>query len=246
MKKISSILIIAIALFATSCKKDETSPKNTKQVLDFHWHSMVGSAEAALATTYTSNGVKFNLSSWRYYVSNFILIKADGSELKIADKVFLINMLEHDYSLDSVPVGNYKGFKFTLGLDSITNHKDPTLYSSENPLAIQTLGIHWSWNSGYIFFMAEGQYDSTATTLSPNKEFFFHVGTDELKRTIDFSNSPFSVVSGADKTIGIEMDFLKAIENLDLETENATHSFGALKPTAVKIANNWQAAFSLE
>jgi hypothetical protein len=36
----------------------------------------------------------------------------------------------------SVPVGNYKGFKFTVGLDSATNHKDPTLYSASNPLII--------------------------------------------------------------------------------------------------------------
>ena len=238
-----SILFLAITLFTTSCKKENL---NTHQLLDFHWHSMVGSKEAALDTTYTSNGINFNFSSWRYYVSNFTLIKSDGSEYKIADKVFLINMLNDEYSLDSVPVGNYKGFKFTLGLDSTTNHQDPTLYTAENPLALQSYPIHWSWNSGYIFFMAEGQYDSTATTQTPNKDYFFHVGTDDLKRTVDFSDSPFSVVSGADKTIFIEMDFLKAIENVDLATENATHSFGALKPLAIKIANNWQAAFSIE
>lgn len=243
LKSISILLFTAI-LFATSCKKENL---NTHQLLNFHWHSMVGTEEAASATTYTSNGVNFNLSSWRYYVSNFILIKSDGTELKIADKVFLVDIANDDYSLDSVPVGNYKGFKFTLGLDSVTNHKDPTLYSSENPLALQTYPIHWSWNSGYIFMMAEGKFDSIApNNVTPNKDFFFHVGTDELKRTIDFSNEAFSVVSGADKTIGIEMDFLKVISNVDLKTENATHSFGPLYPLALKIATNWQSAFSIE
>ena len=239
-----SILFFAIVLIATSCKKENL---NTHQILDFHWHSMVGANEAAYATTYTSNGVNFNLSGWRYYVSNFTLIKSDGSELKIADKVFLIDIVNDDYSLDSVPVGNYKGFKFIVGLDSVTNHKDPTLYPTGNPLAIQDPGIHWSWNSGYIFMMVEGKYDSISpNNATPNKEFFFHVGTDEFSRTIDFSNKSFSVISGEDKTIAIEMDLLKVISNIDLKTENATHSFGALKPLALKIATNWQNAFTVE
>lgn len=248
MKNITSIIIIAIALFATSCSKDETTPKSAKQVLNFHWHSMVGSSDASYGVEYTStDGIKFKLSDWRYYASNFVLIKEDGTEYPVADKVLLINIANADYTLDSVPVGNYKGFKFTVGLDSLTNHKDPTLYSASNPLSLQSPSIHWSWNSGYIFMKIEGKYDSTVAQLggtSINQSFFFHVGTDKLKQVIDYTDQPFSVVSGADKELHIEMDFLKILNSVNLRTENATHTMDNM-PLATKVSNNWKTAFSL-
>jgi hypothetical protein len=250
MKKIKSlsILLILIILFTTSCKKEDEI-KNAKQVLDFHWHSMIGEDEASYGTPFTTtDGIKFKISDWRYYVSNFVLIKEDGTELPISDKVFLINIDNDEYSLDSVPVGDYKGFKFTLGLDSATNHKDPTIYPVSNPLALQTPAIHWSWNAGYIFMLIEGKYDSTVAQLggaSIDQPFFFHVGTDNLKKTMDFSNKPFTVESGEDKMLHIEMDFLKILSGVDLKTENGTHTFDDL-PLATKILNNWQGAFTLE
>jgi hypothetical protein len=251
MKKINliTIITITIASFITACKKDDTTPKNAKQVLDFHWHSKVGSADASYGVQFTStDGIKFKLSDWRYYVSNFVLIKEDGSEYPISDKVFLIDIANADYSLDSVPVGNYKGFKFTVGLDSTTNHKDPTLYAASNPLSLQSPSIHWSWNSGYIFMKIEGKYDSTVAQLggtSINQPFFFHVGTDKLKQVIDYSNEAFSVVSGEDKELHIEMDFLKILNSVNLKTENATHT-GDNLPLATKISNNWKTSFTLE
>ena len=251
MKKIKSlsILLFAIILFTTSCKKEESAVKNTKQVLDFHWHSKVGSNDASYGVQFTTNnGIKFKISDWRYYVSNFTLIKDDGTEYPITDKVFLIDIANEDYSLDSVPVGNYRGFKFTVGLDSATNHKDPTLNPASRPLALQSPSIHWSWNSGYIFMKIEGKYDSTVAQIggaSINQPFFFHVGTDKLKQVIDYSDEPFTVESGEDKMLHIEMDFLKILNSVDLKTENATHT-GDNLPLATKISNNWKTAFTLE
>lgn len=249
MKNLISILILTFAIFATSCKKEDNSPKNTKQVLDFHWHSMVGTTDASYGVQFTSSdGIKFKISDWRYYVSNFVLIKEDGTEYPIADKLFLINIANSDYSLDSVPVGNYKGFKFTVGLDSVTNHQDPTTYGASNPLSLQSPSIHWSWNSGYIFMKIEGKYDSTIAQTGGsaiNQSFFFHVGLDKLKKVVDYSNHPFSVVSGENKKLHIEMDFLKILNGIDLKTENGTHTMDNM-PLATKVSNNWPSAFTLE
>ena len=94
----------------------------------------------------------------------------------------------------------------------------------------------------------EGKYDSTVAQLggtSINQSFFFHVGTDKLKQVIDFTDQPFSVVSGADKELHIEMDFLKILNSVNLRTENATHTMDNM-PLATKVSNNWKTSFTLE
>lgn len=248
MKTVTKNIFIAlmIVLAMSSCKKDEIMG-NTKQVLDFHWHSKIGTQDAKYGVEYTTKGgVKFELTDWRYYVSNFVLIKDDGTEYKVADKVFLINIANADYSLDSVPVGKYKGFKFYVGLDSVTNHLDPTLYAAGNPLALQNPPIHWSWNAGYIFFKVETLFDDSEDgTGSPDTESFHHVGTDNLKRTISLME-PFEIKSGSDKTIHLQMDLLEVFKDVNLKTESVTHSFGPEAAIAKKIADDWQSAFSLD
>lgn len=246
--------VIALLTFATTfsgCKKDdEVTPEptpNTEQKLSFHLHTMVGSSPASYGVEFqTASGRKFNLADLRYYISNIVLIKSDGSQFPITGKVILANPSTHEYELSNVPVGNYKGFKFMVGLDSATNHSDPTVYAAENPLSIQSPGIHWDWNSGYIFMKIEGNVDTTAAANGPlDLQYFYHVGLDDLKRTIDFSTSAFSVVSGSDYEIGLEFDLLDALDNVDMRTENETHTFNDV-PLATKIADNWQGAFSLE
>ncbi len=248
-KSVFSTFLTALALvgtlFVDSCE-DEATIANLK----FHWHTNVGSAAAAYAVDFqTADGRKFNLSDFRYYISNIVLIKDDGTELPLTDKVLLVNPSEQDYDLGSVPTGEYKGFKFMIGLDSLTNHADPTTHAATSPLSIQSPPIHWSWNSGYIFFKVEGMVDSTAAGgQNPNKEFFYHIGLDALKRNIDFSTSAFSV--SADETtmeneIALELDLLEVLDGVNMLTEYETHTFNNMG-LATKIADNWQDAFSIE
>lgn len=245
-----SVALLTFATILTGCKKekvDETPAPNTEQKFSFHLHTKIGSNAAAYGVQYQdASGRKFNIADFRYYISNIILIKNDGSEYPLTGKVILANPANNEYELGNIPVASYKGFKFMLGLDSTTNHSDPTIYLADNPLSIQSPGIHWSWNSGYIFMKVEGQVDTTLAATGPlDLEYFYHVGLDNLKRTIDFSTSAFTVVSGSDYEVGMEFDLLAALNNVDMRTENETHSFNNV-PLATKIADNWQGAFELE
>ncbi|HPA31544.1 MAG TPA: hypothetical protein PLV14_08095, partial [Bacteroidia bacterium] len=65
------------------------------------------------------------------------------------------------------------------------------------------------------------------------------------KRTIDFSASAFEVSSNSDYEIGILFDLKKVLNNVDMRTEFGTHTMDNM-PLAVKIANNWQGAYSIE
>lgn len=252
--KISLTLLIALVgatVFFTGCSdEDDPTPKataSTEQKLSFHLHTMVGNTAAAYGVDFQdAGGRKFNLGDFQYYISNIVLIKSNGSELPLSGKVVLANPARRAYELGIVPVGNYNGFKFILGLDSVTNHGDPTLYNADHPLAIQSPGVHWTWNSGYIFMKVEGFVDTTLAANGPaDLEYFYHVGMDAQKRLIDFSTSAFTVTSGLDYEIGLEFDLLEILHNVDMRTENETHTFNNL-PLAVKIADNWQGAFSIE
>lgn len=242
--KIGFTILISIFLLI-SCKKDKSQIQETAP-LSFHWHTLVGELTAKYGTTYTSKDIKFNLSDFRYYISNIVLIKSDGTEYPISDKVLLINPSELVYPLDTLPVGNYKGFRFTLGLDSATNHKDPTTYDATSPLAVQSPSIYWTWSSGYIFMKVEGKYDSTIAQTGPiDQPFFYHIGTDMMKQTIDFSSHAFTITEGSNNTIHINMDVLKMLDKLDLRTENATHTMDNM-PLATKVRNTWASVFDVE
>jgi hypothetical protein len=247
MKKFQSLVLYLFAILSVSfigCEKnDETVP--TSEKLTLHLHTMVGSEYAAYGVSFTDEtGRQFNLTDFRYYLSNFVLINESGDEIPVSGKVVLAGPSSHEYELGDVPSGNYRGFRFLVGLDSATNHTDPTIYASDNPLSIQSPGIHWDWNSGYIFMKVEGFVDTTLNNSgTPDYEFFYHVGMDALKRTIDFSTSSFEVKAGTDAELVLDLDLRKVLTNVDMRTENETHTFNNM-PLAEKIADNWQSAFT--
>ena len=246
MKKRILITLAVSTLFFTACKKDKYS-KPAESELSFHLHTLVGNTAANYTDIFTDNtGRKFNIADCRYYISNIVLIKDDGTEFPLTDKALLASPSQKEYSLGNVPVGKYKGFRFLMGLDSVTNHDDPAGYAASNPLSYQNPTIHWGWNNGYIFMEFVGKFDSTvAATGNPVADYFYHIGFDDLKRTIDFSNSPFEITTDAGLEIGILFDLKKVLNNVDLRTEFGTHTMDNM-PLAVKIANNWQGAYSIE
>lgn len=245
---IGVFIMLSIAIAFTGCEKDEEpTPGDTMQKLSFHLHTNVGNQEADYTTTFAdATGRKFILSDFRYYLSNIVLIKSDGSEYPLTDVVLLVNPADQDYELMDVPTGDYKGLTFLFGLDSATNHTDPAIYPAGNPLAIQTPGIHWDWNSGYIFLKIEGTCDtSLAANGNPDYPFFYHIGMDGLKREVDKSSHSFSVMAGSDKELVLEMDVLDVLANVDMRTENETHTFNNM-PLATKIADNFPSALIME
>ena len=248
MKSTNSIFKVTVALLLTAtifsaCKKDKDA------TVSFHLHTLVGSTAAAYGVQLqTAAGRKFDIADFRYYLSHIVLINSDGTERPMTDKVLLVNPAQHDYELGVVPIGSYKGFKFMVGLDSLTNHADPTTFPATDPLAIQSPANHWDWNSGYIFMKVEGMVDTTfAANGALSFPYFYHVGMDDFKRTIDFSTSAFTVESNDDSAneITMQFDLLQMLSNVDMRTENVTHTMNNM-PLATKIANNWQSAFRLQ
>ncbi|MDX2190454.1 MAG: MbnP family protein [Bacteroidota bacterium] len=261
MKSISSkiiLLAVFLGVLISSCNKKHDDPQPVQipvetakpQNVTFKFKPVKGDSSINFYSTFrTGAGVRFNLSMYRYYLSNIKLVKNDGSEYSIADKYLLVTPNIEEYSLGEVPAGDYKGIKFSVGIDSATNHKDPTFYPNTSPLSIQSPAIHWSWNSGYIFMMIEGTCDTTSTGNDVltygrfSKDMFFHIGLDKHYRQVSLNKS-FNI-SSSPQTITIMADIDKFWTNVDLKTENQTHSFSNTE-LAKKVADNFPNMFTVQ
>jgi hypothetical protein len=184
MKKLFFLILIT-SFFA--CKKDDTtSPTTTAQTgsLILKFDNRVGIEELVLGTNYYKNaaGDSFKLSMLKYYVSNMVFTKDDGSKVVVPtdDSYFLVD--EEDATSQSVkfnnmPLGSYTGVNFTIGVDSARCTADLSKRTGVLDPAKGATGMYWAWNSGYIFMKLEGTSPSVLRVQGqPNGEFMFHIG----------------------------------------------------------------------
>ncbi len=172
MKNILSILSLAALLFlgATSCNKNKDKATGELEIAFEHVWGMNEDA-FSLNTDYVHpmNNEALNFSTFKYYVSNIILTKEDGTQWKDSNSYYLIDLSKPaslKLALSKVPVGTYKSMTYTLGVDSLRN------VSGAQTGALSTAnGMFWNWNSGYIMLKAEGT--SPASSLG---SFAYHLG----------------------------------------------------------------------
>lgn len=172
MKNILSILsLAAILLFGTtSCVKNKDKATGELEIAFEHVWGMNEDA-FNLNTDYVHpmNNEALNFSTFKYYVSNIILTKEDGSQWKDSNSYYLIDLSKPaslKLALANVPVGTYKSMTYTLGVDSLRN------VSGAQTGALSTAnGMFWNWNSGYIMLKAEG-----TSPASSSGSFAYHLG----------------------------------------------------------------------
>jgi hypothetical protein len=131
-----------------------------------------------------------------------------------------------------IPAGTpYNQLRFNLGIDSITNVSG-VLGGDLDP----TLGMYWTWQSGYINVKMEGVSSVCATRLN---EFSLHLGgyqfphsaLREIKLSIPHKNE-----------IHIYMDLQKFVETVNLTEHHHVMSPGA---AAVQISTILSQTFSV-
>lgn len=242
MRTLITIILSALVLSASA------------QMHHFHvdFGFKVDTANLVLGDTYVDgNGRNFNISMANFYVSNVRLIKADSTEISYSQYLLVQNNSvtsgSNETMLGMIDDNGYIGIKFDLGLDSATNHMDPSNYTTGDPLANQNPSMHWAWNSGYIFSRFEGMYDTTSVGgAAPNSGFEYHVGMDNMLRTIElYFASPVTLTSTDGMLmLDINLDMMGVLNNVDLLTENSTHTMDNM-PLAMKITNNLANSFSV-
>lgn len=160
-------LTACLFLFA-ACRKDTVE----QGTMELEFRNVAGNQPLTLntATYQNAEGENFTISAFKYYLSNFSLVKMDNSEVKLPAAYFLVDQANEASRIIKLaaPKGEYRAVKFLVGVDSTRN------VSGAQTGALDVVhGMFWSWNSGYIMAKLEGH--SPAST-APENRLTFHIG----------------------------------------------------------------------
>ena len=174
LKNTFILSLLAISISLVSCKKNNSESEiSGNGSMEIEFENKVGSQPLILnSQTYkNANGDDFTISSFKYYISNVQLIKADGKAVVLPETYYLIDAADkasaHQLA-EKIPAGDYVSIKMTIGVDSAHN-----FLGAQAGALDPAKGMFWTWNSGYIFVKLEG--NSAKSTAADNK-LNFHIG----------------------------------------------------------------------
>ena len=252
-------LFICFSICASSCKKkgctdtaaenyntnatDDNGSCSYTQVLKININPLYGSDKLFLDSIYTSQeGYQVKFSQLSFYLTS---LNNGQDTLKTAAL--------YDYRIKGVELlettGDYTKFSNLngiIGLDSISNHSDPSGFDNSSDLNISNAGLmHWSWNTGYIFLNIEGKVDTLGTGVFDHN-FSFHIGTDAFRGNFNFSNLNWTLSHENEHSLNWSLDlfeFLNGDSNpIDLKDEFITHTSSNQLVLAGKVAVNFKNA----
>jgi hypothetical protein len=260
VKNITALLLGLCILAACQEQRAENSPSANLQIHISHY---VGEDSLQLYTenpTYRNAlGQAFSITAFRYYLSNFRLVKEDGSEWRYpqAQSYFLIDENRPEskvIALPHIPAGKYKALAWTIGVDSA---RSVAPLSQRTGVLDPAQGMYWAWHSGYIFLLLEG--NATASS-APNGRFRYHIGLfggyeaapenttfsiNNLKEVYLPLKDGLLLAEGAAQNIFLKADVLQILQGKEV-IDFAQRPTVMVDTFSTKIADNYSLMFSLD
>ena len=157
MKKILFFALVTLICSSSSCKPDPVpAPVEVKNgIMSLTFKPTYGSKPLTINKIYDYNGKKVRFTKWQFLINNACFVKdarnpvnTCGNENTVAlvDLTTLDDSLKsvngYKITLNSLPVGSFQSFNFTVGLGPLLNDKLPKDFPSSNPLSDgQTIGL---------------------------------------------------------------------------------------------------------
>lgn len=247
MKNISKILSVFILLAFVACKKDTKTaepdpiPVQENGSLNVKFENVADTTALQFATKYVNqNGDTFQVSVFKYFISNIVVTKEDNSTYTEPDSYHLIDHSDPATSLinlKNVPAGAYKSISFMLGVDSARSA------SGAQTGALANYGsMYWTWNSGYIMLKLEG---TSPKSGDPAKSLYFHAGgyggTYKVQRTfnLSFNTSRANVSKSSTPEVHLSADVLEIFKNPSTVDFSTTFDVTSAGSRAKMIADNY-------
>jgi hypothetical protein len=185
MKNLSILFLSGAVLtfLASSCHKHDEKEFADFGSLEVEFDNRFGSDALIFGKNYVNaNGDTVNFSTLKYFVSNFVLVKDDGTEYIVPknESYFLVDhslASSRKLTLKNIPGGNYSEIKFVLGVDSLMSATPAEQRPRQLDPVTDAAGMYWSWNSGYIFFKLEGTSPQAPIVPAANeRSILYHIG----------------------------------------------------------------------
>jgi len=206
MKLRFSLLCCSISSFLAA----QSATAQLTQPVSIQFRGVVGSQSFQCNSTYSLGTPATSVApaDFRFYVSDVALIDAQGKAVPVTltqdnqwqyQNVALIDFENktgmctngtvetNDRVVGTVPKGNYKAIRFTLGIPFKLNHEDATIAPS--PLNLTSLW--WNWRGGYKFAridfvppMSAAKHDGAHSPSKENNQgFAIHLGSTGCNAT---------------------------------------------------------------
>ena len=247
LRKLYAPLLMVLLLIG-SCKDEEVVDPAADPTFTLRFNTNWNGDTFELFEYYenvTGYNVKFD--DFKFYVSDIILTKADGSEHQLSEVEFF-NLKQDIMSKSfSIPKGDYTGIKYSWGVPVALNgtddpdNFDAADYPEGHPLSIDN-GMYWAWAPGYRFVVFDGRYDDTpSTTTDTPMPFSIHVGTDQTFTPVEVTGTNFSF-SNNDIDYQIDMDMSRAFytetDTIDLAIPEDNQAHVSNIQLSLRLMNN--------
>lgn len=216
MKKITTLLILAITLFTCNEDNDDNTIISPKVNFTFnhHWNDAEINNDNLQTTTVTNaNGEVINIDRFRYLTSRFELTNTNNETYTFNGYKFTDLAIADTYNFspenNAIPSGTYT-LKFVWGFNETDNIDGA--YPDLNTAS-------WNWpemlGGGYHFLQFDGMYNVDTTDVSP---FNFHNGTARVSEGVfeqNFAEIAFEtpILINSDTVINIDMNIAELFTN---------------------------------
>lgn len=242
-----STLLLSAAFTISSCKEKDKDHLVGNGNVTIEFDNRAGEESLDFNQPFTNAaGEELTFSKFKYYVSNFVLVKADGTQYVVPKDscYFLVdhsNASSRSVTLKNIPAGEYNRIKFMIGVDSLKHKGDISELTGVLDPAGDGADMYWDWNSGFIHLKIEG----TSPSAPNSNMFMYHVGgygapTVNNTRTFDLTAPAEAAEISKDHTpaIHLNVDILQAFKsptNLSVAATPAVH----MPMGGTTIANNY-------
>ena len=238
------IFPITALLILGSCQKSITAKTGT---VKFTFRNMVSTAPMVLESGVYTNpfGELYNITRFKYYVSNIHLTGTDGTAIEAESYHLLDESIPGSLSFSfETDENNFSGIGFLIGVDSTRN------VSGAQTGALDPLNdMFWTWNSGYIMAKMEGT--SPQSNQVGNKIEYHIGGFSGANSALKTVNLPFPtgkqliITEGKTSEISVDADFntwWQTPNDLKIVNTPVCTTPGAL---AKQVADNYSKMFTV-
>ncbi len=252
MKNLRCFTMAALAIITlASCEKTEDTIKtvdetNQKGAFTIEFEHRFDGSNLMLNQNYTNgSGEDLTFNKVRYYVSNIILEKMDGTVWTQENSYYLVDagdLASLEIKVEDVPAGEYHKLSYLVGVDSLRN-----VSGAQDGALSPNNDMFWSWNSGYIFAKFEG-----TSTASSSGLFTYHIGGFKgenkamISKTFDLHNQMLKINPTASPQVHMLVDLKKVFDGMHKVSIASMPNMTMPGMMALHLAHNFGAGIALD